>query len=625
MSIILERLTKSYGRQIIVDDVSLQIDDGELFVLLGASGSGKSTILRMIAGLLPVDEGSIHLHGNDVTDAPPQDRNVGFVFQNYSLFRHMTVAGNIEFGLAVRNVPQAARATKRNELLELIGLAGLGNRFPRQLSGGQQQRVAVARALAFEPSVLLLDEPFGALDVKIRSQLRETLKALQRHTGVTTILVTHDQEEAFELADRIGVIDRGRLLEVGAPATLYREPKHEFVAQFLGQAVLLAGRLTNDAVTIGSLALPFPRPETGTLEPGESDILVLLRPEGITLAATQEELGCPTLGAGTVEAVHFLGAMQRVQIRLDPAPGLRELGADYGEEGVDLQVARMMGADGLPAAVGDRLWVGIRSFHVLPRAELEIHLCLDESCDAAYIAGLARVLRRVHDAAPTVLVVAEREASVARVTRVARRLLGGLRGAPVFRTRIGAPAEEFLREAAARPYGLVVINGGDEDGNERRAEAMENVARRCPASVLVVKGRRRQSTRLLLCTAGGAPGKLDVLVGGRVARRLGASATLLYVASPGLRPDTLTGGPVARHLEQGVLTLVTGGVQATAKVRTGSAADEILAEAAEGDHDIIVVGGHLASTQMPFREQDLAGLIVHRADRPVLIVRGRIA
>ncbi|HET6315925.1 MAG TPA: ABC transporter ATP-binding protein, partial [Chloroflexota bacterium] len=233
MPIVIDHLSKRFGRQAVLDRVSLEVNDGELFVLLGASGSGKSTVLRLIAGLLPADEGRIVLHDKDVTDLPPQQRGTGFVFQNYSIFRHMSVADNIEFGLKIRRVPADQRAKKRDELLDLVGLMGLGSRYADQLSGGQLQRVALARALAYEPSVLLLDEPFGALDVRIRGQLRRSLKEIQRRLNVATILVTHDQEEAFELGDRIGVLERGRLLEVGEPEALYAKPKSLYVASFL--------------------------------------------------------------------------------------------------------------------------------------------------------------------------------------------------------------------------------------------------------------------------------------------------------------------------------------------------------------------------------------------------------
>src|SRR5215471_14726784 len=242
MSIVLDQLTKHYSGQAIVDRLSLSVSEGEFFVLLGASGSGKSSVLRLIAGLSSPDSGTVRLHGRDVTMLAPQERGVGFVFQNYSIFRHMTVAENIEFGLRIRGVRKSERTDRRDELLDLVGLGGLGGRYESQISGGQQQRVALARALAYRPQVLLLDEPFGALDVKIRSQLRQNFKEIQRSLGITTILVTHDQEEAFELGSRIGVFDRGRLLEVGAPDELYERPRSLYVATFLGAGTVLVGR-----------------------------------------------------------------------------------------------------------------------------------------------------------------------------------------------------------------------------------------------------------------------------------------------------------------------------------------------------------------------------------------------
>ncbi len=234
MSIVLEQLTKRYEGYPVVNRVSLEIPDGEFFVLIGPSGSGKSTVLRMIAGLNTVDRGRIWLHRREVTHLPPQQRGVGFVFQHYALFEHMSVADNVEFALKIRRVKPAERRRRRDELLELVGLAGLGRRMPDQLSGGQQQRVALARALAHQPEVLLLDEPFGALDAKIRVELRRALRAIQKELRITSIFVTHDQEEAFELADRLGVMNHGRLLEVGQPAELYQRPQTEFAATFLG-------------------------------------------------------------------------------------------------------------------------------------------------------------------------------------------------------------------------------------------------------------------------------------------------------------------------------------------------------------------------------------------------------
>src|SRR5215813_12035997 len=278
MSIVLEQITKRFGNQWVVDNVSLEVADKELFVLLGSSGSGKSTILRMIAGLTEPTGGRILLQGRDVTYLTPQKRGTGFVFQNYSIFRHMSVGENIEFGLKIRKTSKSERARRRDELLELVGLAGLGSRYAHQLSGGQQQRVALARALCYEPNVLLLDEPFGALDVKIRAQLRRSLKEIQRRLGVATILVTHDQEEAFELADRIGVLERGRLLEVGAGENLYARPRSLFAATFLGASNIIVGRVEQGQARFGSLTLPIP--DDTPHEEGER-VQILFRPEQV--------------------------------------------------------------------------------------------------------------------------------------------------------------------------------------------------------------------------------------------------------------------------------------------------------------------------------------------------------
>jgi sulfate transport system ATP-binding protein len=277
MSIVLDQVTKQYQGTPVVNDVSLDIAEGEFFVLLGPSGSGKSTLLRAIAGLTSVDHGRISLRGRDVTSLSAREREVGFVFQNYALFRHMTVAENIEFGLSVRRVKAAERTQRRRELLELIGLAGLDDRLPGQLSGGQQQRVAVARALAHEPRVLLLDEPFGALDAKIREELRRTIRRVQKELGITTILVTHDQEEAFAMGDRIGVMNLGRLLEAGRPTELYSRPATRFVATFLGAANLLLRRQTLNGTALPPRGRAAAEP-AGTPRPREQEVVAVVRP-----------------------------------------------------------------------------------------------------------------------------------------------------------------------------------------------------------------------------------------------------------------------------------------------------------------------------------------------------------
>src|SRR3990170_4847105 len=234
MAISLRRLTKRFGDFVALDGVSLEIPDGSLTALLGPSGSGKSTLLRIIAGLEQPDTGVIEIHGADATRVPPQRRGIGFVFQHYAAFKHMTVRDNVAFGMKIRKQPRERIAARVDELLEVVGLAGYHERYPNQLSGGQRQRMALARALAVEPRVLLLDEPFGALDAKVRAELREWLRRLHDEVHVTTVLVTHDQEEAMAISDRIAVMGAGRIEQVGGPRELYDRPANRFVMGFLG-------------------------------------------------------------------------------------------------------------------------------------------------------------------------------------------------------------------------------------------------------------------------------------------------------------------------------------------------------------------------------------------------------
>ena len=243
MSIEIRNVTKRFGTFLALDDVTLEIPDGSLTAVLGPSGSGKSTLLRIVAGLERPDSGEVLLAGEDATGLAPQRRNVGFVFQHYAAFKHMTVRDNVAFALAIRKRPKQEIRERVDELLELVQLQGFADRYPSRLSGGQRQRMALARALAAKPRVLLLDEPFGALDARVRAELRDWLRRLHQEVHVTTVFVTHDQEEAMEVADRVAVLDHGRLEQVGAPADLYDAPASEFVLRFVGDAVLLGSRL----------------------------------------------------------------------------------------------------------------------------------------------------------------------------------------------------------------------------------------------------------------------------------------------------------------------------------------------------------------------------------------------
>jgi sulfate transport system ATP-binding protein len=236
-------ISKRFGDFVALDNVSLEVPEGSLTALLGPSGSGKSTLLRIIGGLEAPSEGRVEINGEDVTVVPAQRRGIGFVFQHYAAFRHMSVRDNVAFGLKVRKQPKARIRSRTEELLGIVGLAGYADRYPNQLSGGQRQRMALARALAVEPRLLLLDEPFGALDAKVRAELREWLRRLHEEVAVTTLIVTHDQEEAMSIADRIAVMDNARIAQVGGPRELYDQPASPFVAAFLGPVSQLGDQL----------------------------------------------------------------------------------------------------------------------------------------------------------------------------------------------------------------------------------------------------------------------------------------------------------------------------------------------------------------------------------------------
>jgi sulfate transport system ATP-binding protein len=236
MAISAQHVSKRFGDFVALDDISINVPEGSLTALLGPSGSGKSTLLRIIAGLEQADTGTVHINGEDVTGRPSRDRGVGFVFQHYAAFKHMTVYDNVAFGLKIRKRPKSEIGARVDELLELVQLHGLAARYPSQLSGGQRQRMGLARALAVDPTVLLLDEPFGALDARVRAELRLWLRRLHDETHTTTVIVTHDQEEAMEVADEVVVMNRGQIEQIAGPGELYDRPANEFVMSFVGSA-----------------------------------------------------------------------------------------------------------------------------------------------------------------------------------------------------------------------------------------------------------------------------------------------------------------------------------------------------------------------------------------------------
>ncbi|MFN8642432.1 MAG: sulfate/molybdate ABC transporter ATP-binding protein [Candidatus Binatia bacterium] len=307
MGISIRNVTKRFGDFVALDDVSLDVPHGQLVALLGPSGSGKTTLLRIIAGLETADSGAIHYEEEDATDRSPRDRNVGFVFQHYALFRHMTVFENIAFGLRVRKWPKAAVEERVRELLRLIQLDGIGNQVPSQLSGGQRQRVALARALAASPKVLLLDEPFGALDAKVRTELRQWLRRLHDEIHVTSVFVTHDQEEAFEVADRVVVMNRGRIEQVGTPEDVFERPANGFVMDFLGNVNVFHGRVEGGRAVAGGLELAFPDYPHGEAKPAT----VYVRPHELEV---DRAAGGPSSLRAEVLRVNPAGSAVKVEL-----------------------------------------------------------------------------------------------------------------------------------------------------------------------------------------------------------------------------------------------------------------------------------------------------------------------
>jgi putative spermidine/putrescine transport system ATP-binding protein len=336
-SVSLRGLTRVFGTVRALDDMSLEIAPGELVALLGPSGCGKTTALRIVAGFEFADAGEVLIEGRDISAVPASKRDMGMVFQSYSLFPNMSALDNVAFGLRMRKVGAAARRKRAAELLDMVGLAAQAGQYPHQLSGGQQQRVALARALAIEPRVLLLDEPLSALDAKVRLQLREQIRTLQQRLGTTTLFVTHDQEEALSMSDRVGVMRAGRLEQVAEPAELYARPATAFVAEFVGTMNRLPAELGSGGTAVTVLGVTVPAQEGG---PASGPVDALVRPENLTVAAAEG-------GNGIVTNRTFLGAVTRVAVRLS---GDIEVSVDVSSA-VALEMAPGTAVQvGLPAA-----------------------------------------------------------------------------------------------------------------------------------------------------------------------------------------------------------------------------------------------------------------------------------
>ncbi len=361
MSIEVEGIGKRFGDFVALDDVNVSIPTGQLTALLGPSGGGKSTLLRIIAGLEYADTGRIEIEGVDATNTPPQGRNVGFVFQHYAAFKHLSVRRNVAFGLEIRKRPKAEIKARVDELLELVHLSQFGDRLPAQLSGGQRQRMALARALAVEPNVLLLDEPFGALDAKVRKELRRWLRKLHDELHVTSIFVTHDQEEALEVADRVVLMNQGEVEQIGTPEEVYRRPATPFVYGFLGAVNLFHGRVDGEGLRVGDARLPQ---QAGGFGEG-TEVLAFARPHELDIVVDADA----SAGiAARVSRVLAFGITARVE--LDGVNGAR--GQHFEVEITRERIERLGLAEG-------------QTVRLLPS-----HLSLFESRQAATTAGAAR-------------------------------------------------------------------------------------------------------------------------------------------------------------------------------------------------------------------------------------------
>jgi sulfate/thiosulfate transport system ATP-binding protein len=656
VSIVLEQLTKRYDGHSVVNGVSLTAGDGELYVLLGPSGSGKSTLLRMIAGLADVDGGRVLLKDQDVTDLAPARRGVGFVFQSYALFRGMTVAENVEFALRIRGVGAGERRRRRDELLEMVGLNGLGGRRPSQLSGGQQQRVAIARALAHQPEVLLLDEPFGALDARVRLELRRTIRAIQRELGITTLFVTHDQDEAFELADRVAVMNFGRVLEEGPPDELYLRPATEFVATFLGTANLMVGECGADGIRLGPVRFPLAT-QGGETPAAPRRVQVLFRPEDVALRESAEALGrlaCPPLGRAVVEQRAFVGSYERLRLRLPPLPGVRAIAppVPFGSDDIVVEATRAPDdARRYPLQAGDSAWVGVRRVHALAHPGLRLLLLADGS-EASRSAvewggqlarlaharvsvlghhphlgrlgglGVSRSRGRASQAADPVLLGEDNAVGGApaedleRLLQQVRETLGS--GLAQLDTRpIAEPLEAAVADDVARqPADLVVVGRPSRDA----VEMAERLLATGSHHLLVVPAAPVTTLeRLLICVAIGEPGKADVSFAGRLARHLGATATILTVL-----PASDQGRPAEgaeRFLASAARTLARQGVEVETRLRFGAPREQILLERSTGAHGLLVVGAPLPGAHGHIDLGGLLGRLLRETEVPMLIVR----
>jgi len=374
----INELSKAFARQIVLNQISFDIAKGEVLVVLGPSGSGKSTLLRLIAGLEPCDSGEIRIGGIVVNDLAPQQRRLGVVFQDHALFERMTVERNIAFGLEVRKIDRAIIRERVDEMLDLIRLSDHRKKYPSQLSGGQRQRVALARSLAYKPEMLLLDEPFSSLDAVTRLELRREIRSMLRSMKISALFITHDQEEALEMADRIALLNDGRIEQIGTPFEIYNHPCSEFVATFLGAANVLLGRWLDGRVAIGSLRLkpPADAPSLADRQP----VKIVFRPEDSVIGFQPQLLGVPyLLGRAVVEDISYIGHAEKLVLNLKTWDTAEERSGNTNltlvdetyAEGFQITVSRTKWeASDMELSTGDQVVIGLKDYRLMPHYPL---------------------------------------------------------------------------------------------------------------------------------------------------------------------------------------------------------------------------------------------------------------
>ena len=543
-------------------------------------------MLRAIAGLTEIDHGRVSLHGRDVTHMSAREREVGFVFQHYALFRHMTIGENIEFALRVRRMraPRIAARAARS-CCELVALEGMDDRLPAQLSGGQQQRIAVARALAHRPKVLLMDEPFGALDAKIREELRRTIRQIQRELGITTILVTHDQEEAFALADRIGVMHQGRLLECGRPDDLYTRPATRFVSTFLGAANLLLGYRAADGIR-------FVPPERAATDPAPiHEIVAVLRPEEVELASESPGIRSTFVGHARVEEVLFGGAVERLRVRmLDGGSVTSAVQATASRDGTLLEVTRTLPEKRLlPVVPGQQVAVGARRIHVLPTpvSSFSTVATTEEDCARLASSPLLQAL------------------STRMLTRINHRI----------EPAVGEPPNGRLSKVVAPP-GVAAVESGP--GGAARVEWL---LRHGATQVLCFDPSRPVPARVVIHAASNAALRPTLAVASSLLRHLPAEATFLDIQPLNL-PEDERATQLRHLLDARSEAAAVHGLDVRTELRYGDTAQELGRELGPDGTALLVVGLPLSPSADAWqRLRPIANLLDARAGNAVLIVR----